>query len=66
MAKTISITRAELQAALRALKRTGPVLSAHKKGGHIVLHLCGDKEPVRWRPPAKRKPAPKSKSGGTK
>ena len=62
MPKTISITKTELQAALRALKRTGPVLGAHKKSGYIILYLCGDKEPIRWKPPAKRKQAPKPKS----
>ena len=57
MPNNITITQKELQAALRATKRTGPVLSAHKQGGYIVLHLCGDKEPVRWKLPAKKKPA---------
>ena len=63
MPKTISITQKELNAALRATKRTGPVLSAHKQGGYIILHLCGDKDPVRWKPPArKKKAAPKPKT----
>ena len=71
MTKTITITQTELEAALRATKRTGPVLSAHKQGGYIVLHLCGDKEPVRWKPPApkaarKKKPARAAAGGAPK
>jgi hypothetical protein len=63
--KSTNVTQAEIEAALRATKRTGPVLSAHKQGGYVILYLCGDKEPVRWKPP-KPKPKgqrPKPKSG---
>jgi len=55
MPKNTNVTKVEIEAALHATKRTGPVLSAHKQGGYIILHLCGDKEPVRWKPPAKKK-----------
>jgi hypothetical protein len=67
MTETITVTPKELEAALRATKRTGPVLSAHKQGGYIILHLCGDKEPVRWKPKApKKKPARAAAGGASK
>ena len=64
MPNNVTITQKELQAALRATKRTGPVLSAHKQGAYIILHLCGDKEPVRWKPPAARKKKPARAAAG--
>ena len=51
----ITISAKELDAALHALNRRGPVLSAHKKGGSIILYFCGNSEPVRWKPPPKAK-----------
>jgi hypothetical protein len=48
-------TQAEIDAALRATKRTSPVLGAYKQRGYIILYLCGDKEPVRWKLPTKKK-----------
>lgn len=62
MAKDISVTPKEIKAALRATKRTGPVLNAHKRDGYIILYLCGDKEPIRWKPPAPKKKASKIKT----
>ena len=59
MPKNANVTQTEIETALRATKRTGPVLSAHKQGDYITLYLCGDKEPVRWKPPARKKKAPK-------
>ena len=50
MAKDTSVTQKEIEAALAATGRTSPVLSAHKQDGDIVLYLCGDKKPVRWKP----------------
>ena len=54
-----TVTQAQIKAALHATKRTSPVLSAHKHGGYIILYLCGDKEPVRWKLPATKKKASK-------
>lgn len=51
----IKIGAKELTAALKALKRTDPVLNAYKQGGYIVIYFCGSPDPVRWKPPTKTK-----------
>lgn len=51
----IKISDEELAAALDALNRHCPVLSAYKQGGYIVIYFCGSPDPVRWKPPAKTK-----------
>jgi hypothetical protein len=57
MTANISISNEELAKALAALGRPGScVYSAEKKGAVIVIMLCGDREPLRYKPPAKRKP----------
>jgi len=67
MTKNSNVTQKEIEAALAATGRTSPVLSAHRQDGDIVLYLCGDKEPVRWKPPGvARADAPKKKASKPK
>lgn len=58
----ITISSKELNQALEAIGRVGSaVYSARKERGYIVLRLCGDKEPVKWKPPVRRRTPTKKK-----
>jgi hypothetical protein len=57
MANQINITPQELETTLKAIGREGScVYSAKKKGGFIIIHLVGERLPIRHKLPRKRQP----------